>query len=383
VNTRANSRLLSAALVLLVCSALVAVGTSNARSRADATLPYSDSFNGADGSELSAFWTDQRGNITLSSNQAVGTGDKVNVSTLNGANAANVSVQADVLVGSRGSDGVVARYSGPGESNFYIGMLTVKGSKFQATIQKKLANGGYKKVGRRSTIGFGTGTLRLIAVGSSLKLLLNNELVAYAQDSSLGTGLAGVRADNGNALDNFNAAAQPATTPGVPFTDTFSSPGPGSQLSTDWTDDGGNVTIVGGDATGTDSDVNLSTVNGLSLANTNVSAPIALIAKQTIGLVARYSGPLDTFYLGRLIPSGHGYQATIWKCIAGKYRKLAAGLKIANATGTLTFQLSGSSLQLLLDATPLVAVTDTSIASPGSVGMWLGSGVAMTSFAAS
>ena len=96
-------------------------------------------------------------------------------------------------------------------------------------------------------------------------------------------------------------------------------------------------------------------------SNVVVSTPIALGPKQEVGLVTRYSGPLEgNFYVGRLTAAGSHFKATIWKNTGGKYRKLVTGLTTSTGTGNLSFQTSGSTLTLSLDATVLAVATDTS-----------------------
>jgi hypothetical protein len=87
----------------------------------------------------------------------------------------------------------------------------------------------------------------------------------------------------------------------LPFSDTFQvgspagDPSDGSQLSRSWTDQTGNVTVVGGAAKGI-AGSNLSTVNGINAADVTVQATVALNGGAFAGLVARYSGPLTRPY---------------------------------------------------------------------------------------
>src|SRR5262249_43677174 len=131
----------------------------------------------SDGSQLSRQWTDQLGNINVnSSNQAVGTSD-FNLSTVNGITQADVKVLAGVnlTLGSGQSAGIVARYGGPGYSNFYLAQVRDVGTGFQGAIFKNVG-GTFFTVAVGSTVGSGTGTLEFEAVGSSLKLILDGKL---------------------------------------------------------------------------------------------------------------------------------------------------------------------------------------------------------------
>src|SRR5439155_1353830 len=92
---------------------------------------------------------------------------------------------------------------------------------------------------------------------------------------------------------------------------------------------------------------NLSTVNGINQADVSVTASVVLTSGQTVGLVRRYGGALDSnYYLAQFSSSGSGFQATIWKNIGGVYTRLVTGLTVSSGTGTLEFKTMGSTLQL-------------------------------------
>src|SRR5262249_39834804 len=158
----------------------------------------------------------------------------------------------------------------------------------------------------------------------------------------------------------------------------------GSQLDGYWTDQKGNITVVNSAATGTVAGTSLSTVNGINVADVMVTGDIALaLGGQTVGLVARYSGPgSNNFYFGQLAATTTGFQASIWKNIDGTLVLLALGSTVRNATGALSFKLTGSSLELSLDDTVLASAIDTSLTT-GSVGMRLSLGATLDNFSAS
>jgi hypothetical protein len=229
--------------------------------------------------------------------------------------------------------------------------------------------------------------LQFQAVGASLKLFFNGVLVASAEDVNLKSGSVGMRLQSGVSLDNFFAdKVTVPTMQKLPFTDDFSVTGDGSQLTTNWTDQHGNITVVNGAATGT-GDFNLSTVNGINVADVTVAGDIHLTpgAGQSADLVARYTGPLHSnFYLAQFCDIGKGlYQAAIFKNIGGTYSLVALGATTAKNAGRLQFKLKGSALELDLDNTALVRAVDTSITGPGSVGMRLSMNATMRNFSAS
>jgi hypothetical protein len=184
-------------------------------------------------------------------------------------------------------------------------------------------------------------------------------------------------------VDNFVADKVTLTSPGLPFSDNFSSTSDGAQLSTNWSDQNGNITVVVGAATG-EGDFNLSTVNGINVTNVTVAGDINLGAGQSAGLAARYTGPgYSNFYLAQFRDIGGGqFQAAIFKNIGGTFSLVKLGNTTTTGKGTLKFKLNASSLEVDLDATVLATVIDTSITGSGSVGMRLGMNATMNNFSA-
>jgi hypothetical protein len=349
------------------------------------TLPFSDNFMApSDGSQLSRNWSDQLGNVTInSSNQAVGTGD-TNLSTLNGISQADVKVSANnVSVGAGQTIGLVARYGGPLYSNFYLGQLRDTGSGLQAAIFKNIG-GTFTTVAIGAIIPNAPGTLEFEAVGNSLKLIYGGKLVAHGFDSSFTTGSVGMRLSSGAAVTSFSADAATATNGALPFSDKFTSSSDGSQLSRNWSDQLGNISINGSNqAVGTD-DFNLSTVNGINAADVTVQGDVNLVlgSGQTVGLVARYGGPgYSNFYLAQLRDTGSGFQAAIFKNIGGTFTLISLGMVSSTGTGTLKFKLHGTSLELDLGSTILATGVDSSLTS-GSVGMRLSTNATLANFMA-
>src|SRR5262249_10490391 len=145
------------------------------------------------------------------------------------------------------------------------------GSTFQAFIWKNVG-GVFNLLAAGQVLTSGTGKLEFETVGPSLKLLFKDQVVAFADDSSLlAAGSVGMLLGPSAALANFQATAVTVSTATLPFNDDFSSPSDGSQLSRSWTDQAGNVTIASGQATGVGG-LNLSTLNGLSTSDVAVQA---------------------------------------------------------------------------------------------------------------
>src|SRR5262249_6930187 len=156
-----------------------------------------------------------------------------------------------------------------------------------------------------------------------------------------------------------------------------------------WTDQNGNITVVNGKAaTGTAAGSNLSTVNGINQGDVSVMATVNLTAGQSVGLVTRYGGTLESnLYLGQFFGAASGkFQATIWKNIGGNYTLLTTGLTVTSGTGTLEFEAVGPSLKMIF--TPdggtgmLVAFADDLSLTSGSVGMRLSQNASVSLFQA-
>jgi hypothetical protein len=128
------------------------------------------------------------------------------VATVVGVEAADVSVQADVTVGSGQSIGLAARYTGPGDSNMYWAGLTHSGSAVSAELWRNVG-GVWTLLG--SAPAAATGALRLDVIGAALAVYLDGARVIAATDAALaGPGGAAVRG-TGGTVDNLTVAAPP------------------------------------------------------------------------------------------------------------------------------------------------------------------------------
>src|SRR5262249_43124694 len=187
-------------------------------------------------------------------------------------------------------------------NDFYVGQIRDTGSGLQPAIFKNIG-GTFSTIAVGATVSSaGNATLEFEVVGSSLKLIYDGQLVAFGVDSSLTTGSVGMRLSNGAAVSSF--LADVLTLPPLHFTDTFTTSSGGSHLDRNWTDRLGNVTVntSTGQAIGTAA-TSLSTVNGVAQGDVRVLANVnvAVGSGQTVGLVARYGGPLNSnFYVGQI-----------------------------------------------------------------------------------
>jgi hypothetical protein len=170
------------------------------------SLPFTDNFaQPSDGSQLSRLWTGQLGDFTIQNQASVGVAS-TNMATVNGVKQANVTVQADLSTAANGdAGGLVARYSGTGEGNFYLALLIRKGNSLIPSIRLH-RNGVWATLVTRPAIAATGGTVQFQVSGHSLKLFVNGHLVASATNSALATGTVGIRASRGVSWTSFSAS---------------------------------------------------------------------------------------------------------------------------------------------------------------------------------
>lgn len=126
----------------------------------------------------------------------------------------------------------------------------------------------------------------------------------------------------------------------------------------------------------------IATVNGLSATDVTVEADISCVKMADTGLVARYSGPGDTFmYVANLVANSQVSTIQIWKNVDGAWSCLGRSGPVENS-GTLRFSVVGSSLTVGFNGIDVISVTDSSISEPGAVGLRAGGSTAIRNFRA-
>src|ERR1051325_5921976 len=213
--------LLSGALVGQAYDSVLATGTVGVRSTSGASytnfsasvhpalqtasLPFTDDFatNNYNSTELGLSWREQVGGFTASAGTLTSVG-ALDIATLNGVAQSDVVVQANVnLVGNGVGAGLVARYSGSGDANMYLGVLYLADGVTTAYIFRNL-NGAWTMLGSK-TVSSTSGSLRFAVIGSSWQLFFDGALVVSASDTALTTGSVGVRATSGATFQSFSA----------------------------------------------------------------------------------------------------------------------------------------------------------------------------------
>jgi hypothetical protein len=349
------------------------------------TLPFSDNFDRPNAATLGGNWINEVGAFAVDNNQAVATGS---LATLNGLFVTNSISQVQLTLSPTTSNraGLVTRYTGAGNANYYWAVIEGKGSTYYARI--------YLSIGGKLTLltpnakpltladgasktGF-SGVLGLEAYGSSLKFFVNGNLKAFTNNASLvGDGSIGLQGRTGARFDNFqidNIGALPMT---LPYTDQFTSVTNTNQLSYNWMQQAGAFTVAGGVASTLGNGLAFATLNHSGVNGGNIQAYVSLqpSAGSQVGLAACYSGSMAakaTYYAGKIISNGHNtYTAEILLYQNGVLKKVIAKQTFKHSgpiSGTLHFTVSGGVLTLSLGT--LVSVTgNNATLTSGAVGM--------------
>ena len=316
---------------------------------------------------LSDPWTQPVGFFRALGSQVQG-GQAVNLAILNAVHQSDVDVQAFVsITGLNHTAGLLARYQGAGNTNFYLGKLSRTNTGFTAAIFKNVAGVVTLLTTANITSTTGKANLRFLVTGTSLNLFVNNILVVNAFDTSLATGSVGIRADAYARLDDFRASA---VTTDVPFSDNFNQPD-NSGLSIQWTRRAGDFKVAGNTAVAASpTALSLATLVGVQQANVNVKADVTLTTSgDEVGLLASYAGPGDA----ELLP---GPRAQDDRRVQSQHRQerrrrrndVDNPLDVAALTGTISFRIQGTSLLLFMNNVQQLSATDSSLTA-GSVGI--------------
>ena len=174
----------------------------------------------ATGSELGLNWTEQMGGYGVAAG-AVHSTSSLDLATLNAVSLTDVVASTDIALATNAAAGLVARYTGTGDQNMYWGaVFNINGQDF-GYIFRNVAGTWSVLAGSSTVIGSNTaigsvGTLRFEVLGGSLKLFLNNNLVAAAYDTVLtAAGSVGIRS---NTVPRWTISRSYHTSPRPPAT---------------------------------------------------------------------------------------------------------------------------------------------------------------------
>lgn len=342
-----------------------------------------DLFTRPDYTRLSDPWINTVGYFSTFGNKIQGD-QALNIAVLKAVTLPDVDVQASVsITGLDHTAGLLARYQGSGNRNYYLAQLKRTSTGFSAQVVRnldvlKLVNGKKRLVNVNTVLATvpiasttGKANLRLLVTGTNLRFYVNSVPVANVFDTALANGSVGIRADQYSTLDDFHAAA---VTTALTFIDHFDQPDTFG-LNSHWTRRAGDFKVLNHTVVGTSAApaVNLATLVGVTQANVALQANLTLATVgHEIGLLACYSGRADTnYYMARFVKTAGGFNLSVVKNVNG----VVTTLKSVNTTtlGPIIFRLQGTSLKLFMAIGPAnyveeLSVTDSSLTS-GSVGI--------------
>lgn len=326
---------------------------------------FLDNFDRANNAALGAPWLAQLGALGIVGNRAQGTGTStVHIATLAGVSVADVDLYATLNVVPGQQAGIIARYSGGSDLNFYFAALRsdVAGNTVARLVRR--VNGVAAELAVVEGVA-ASGVLRFRLVGSTLQLFLDGRLLATLEDATLKSGTVGLSTTGSSTLDNFQA--WPVTT-GADNFDPFTHPDY-TTLSDPWTQAAGFYRTLGNKIQGGQA-LNLAVLNAVTQPDVDVQASVSITGlDHKAGLIARYQSANDSHYEALVIRSSTGFVAQTYKKLYGSYTLLSTA-SIASITGqvNLRFLVTGINLKFFVNNIPVADLLDTSL-NTGSVGI--------------
>jgi hypothetical protein len=172
---------------------------------ANQSMPFFQGFTVAGPNEqLNSAWFNRVGNIGVNSGNAFGN-STTNIATVNGIQAANFTVQADIMLSGIGQQGgLVGRYDGAGDKNMYfVRVAQTKSNSYDVSLMVNVA--GTWRTLRAQAVSSGSGTLRLVVSGNTLTVSYRGSTLFTVVDSSIAAaGYVGLRLKGAAAADNFD-----------------------------------------------------------------------------------------------------------------------------------------------------------------------------------
>ena len=338
-----------------------------------ATLPFRDDFNYVDSGYLSGYWTNRLGAIGTTNQEAVSLVAGTSILSVNGIGVADSITEAFFNIRSGTSVGLVARLSGPGDKRMYAAMIARNGSGNGFTGRIWRNTGTTWKALASGPLPTSSGVLRFEVIDTALTLFFNGVRVAAVFDAAIPwPGAVGLRMIGaGCSADNYSAVAPTPpvpTTVTLPFSDTFEGPDT-TYVSGSWTKQLGNITQTANAVVSRVVGPSVMTLTNMATADSSGQAFVNLTNGSSAGLVARYGGPGDAnMYLGALARVGGGYAGRIWRNSRGVWTLVATAPAIGGS-GTLRFDVVGSSLTLSLNGRQLAAAYDSTLSGAGAMGL--------------
>jgi hypothetical protein len=267
----------------------------------------------------------------------------------------------------------VARYTGAGDARMYCAGLVRSGFNYFGRIWMN-TGAGWVVLASGLSPG-GSGILRFEVTGTALTLFLNGRQLAAASNRAItGPGTLGIRfVGPGAVADNYQAFALTPPTPTTvtsPFADAFIRPD-SPFLSSNWNQVFGNTAISDNTVLSRIDSASVATLYGVSVGNSSTQAVVNIGDGTAAGLVARFRGTVDhCMYWAGLQRIGQAYFGRIW-VNDGIHWKLLASVPVAGGSGRIRFDCIGPSLSLFLNGVKIASAYDTTLTTPGAVGLRL------------
>jgi hypothetical protein len=126
----------------------------------------------------------------------------------------------------------------------------------------------------------------------------------------------------------------------------------------------------------------MATLNSVNEANVSVQATVTGLAPgQVAGLVARFQS-ISNYYQGIVRKTNGVYTAEVYRILNGTATMLTkVRLSGFSGTGTILFNITGSTLTFSVNGVPKATATDTSLTT-GTVGIRATRGAKLSAFSA-
>jgi hypothetical protein len=339
------------------------------------SLPYSDSFAGANSPVIGGNWVEDAGDFAIRNNAAVALAGG-SIALLDGVSQAAVVQSALVNPVTNGCARLLARWENA--NNYYAAQLC-RTAPLSASIYK-VVNGVVTTLAT-GTPAVGSGTLQFFIQNSILTLSVNGAVVVVATDGSLtGAGAVAINGPTGTTFQNYTLAQVPSPVPATfPFSDTFARAN-AQYLGGSWLLYQG-MYEINNNAAQSLAGGSIALVDGLQSANVMESVKVTAPANGVCARIVARMQSTTEYYMASYCNANGAYSVQLSKDINGTSTTLA-NVAVSGASGTLGLETIGSSLTIQWNGATVKTVTDTSISAAGALGIWAPAGATFQDFQA-
>jgi hypothetical protein len=340
-----------------------------------------------DGAVLRSPWTDAGRSFRSQGGALVVVTPFAGKATVDGLSMRNADIEAYVRVplvaGAQGQFvGVTARGNG---KNHYSGGLSSTNGVFYASVIRVL-DGESRTLACVPGLSAGSGTVRLVVIGTALELFVDGVRKISLTDTALTeAGTVGIHGAPGTSFTRFSA--QPAPKTALPFRADFTVLNPGGQLGPPWLDAKNSYAAQDGVLRAGAPGASLATLYGPEVADVTLDTEVTVPPQEQgrpdlfAGVAARASD--DNLYWGGVRSAQGNRFATIMRKVNGEWLPShSAPITPARNHIGVRFKVSGSRLQLFIDGVLTLDLTDEALPDPGTVGLYATQGSTYKNFSA-